>query len=72
MDEMEKINYSVYLANWAQHLEQSSSVILITGRSQKGVALTAGSFGQLSLETCMRVLNTVVSYYMFLKTMIDA
>nr|CAH7742721.1 unnamed protein product [Callosobruchus chinensis] len=40
--------------------------------SQKGVALTAGSFGQLSLETCMRVLNTVVSYYMFLKTMIDA
>ncbi|VEN61005.1 unnamed protein product [Callosobruchus maculatus] len=47
-------------------------VNVILPGSQKRVAVTAGSFGELSLETCMKVLNTVVSYYMFLKTMIDA
>ncbi|VEN61006.1 unnamed protein product [Callosobruchus maculatus] len=71
MNEVERIDETVYLTNWVQYLEQSSSFIMIILRSHRGLALTVGGFGSMSLETSMKVFNTVISYFMFLKTMID-
>ncbi|KAJ8933371.1 hypothetical protein NQ314_014086, partial [Rhamnusium bicolor] len=64
-------SYSAYFSNWQEHITQSvkTPTLMIMARSQKRLDITAGGLVNINLETCMKTVKTVVSYYMFLRTM---
>ncbi|KAJ8967750.1 hypothetical protein NQ314_002629 [Rhamnusium bicolor] len=70
-DEADEITNRTYFSKWNEHTTQSvkTATLMILGRSQKKVLITAGGFIKIDLETCLKTLKTMVSYSMFLRTM---
>ncbi|CAH2002733.1 unnamed protein product [Acanthoscelides obtectus] len=67
------ICYCVPSQEWYEHVGSTApygkAMVLLQGKSQMSVMLTAGGFLNMDLQTGLATLKTMVSYSMFLKTM---
>ncbi|CAH1997784.1 unnamed protein product [Acanthoscelides obtectus] len=73
VDESGKLVECLYDSRWYEHVGSTApyakAMLLLQGKSQMNVMLTAGGFLKMNLQTGLATLKTMVSYSMFLKTM---
>ncbi|CAH2002731.1 unnamed protein product [Acanthoscelides obtectus] len=73
VDESGKLVECLYDSRWYEHVGSTApyakAMLLLQGKSQMNVMLTAGGFLNMNLQTGIATLKTMVSYSMFLRTM---
>nr|CAI5866179.1 unnamed protein product [Callosobruchus analis] len=68
LDEVDKICDSIYSSAWYNHPEEKQTILLIIMNAQKKFYVQAGKFLNMNLATSMNTVKTMVSYCMFLQT----
>nr|QNH68065.1 odorant receptor 41 [Apriona germarii] len=69
-DQAGEISNSVYFSNWYKYPEKyiRTATILMMLNGQKPIIITALKFMKVDLETCLKTIQTMLSYFMFLRT----
>ncbi|VEN53915.1 unnamed protein product, partial [Callosobruchus maculatus] len=64
----EQIGVSLYLSKWHKYPSHSKAVLLglLSGRIEAFIDI--GGFGRLNMQTCLLTMKTMMSYFMFLRT----
>ncbi|CAH1966604.1 unnamed protein product [Acanthoscelides obtectus] len=68
--EVNEIYGSIYSSAWYNYPEEKRTVLMIITNAQREVCIQAGRFLTINLATSMNTVKTMVSYCMFLQTVI--
>ncbi|VEN53914.1 unnamed protein product, partial [Callosobruchus maculatus] len=68
VNQAEQIGVSLYLSKWHKYPSHSKAVLLglLSGRIEAFIDI--GGFGRLNMQTCLLTMKTMMSYFMFLRT----
>nr|XP_023019279.1 uncharacterized protein LOC111508090 [Leptinotarsa decemlineata] len=68
-DEVDKLSENIYCSKWYKYPQYSKDVLILVGKFQLKMLISAGGFANIDLKTGFAALKTMVSYCMFLRTM---
>nr|ALR72550.1 odorant receptor OR5 [Colaphellus bowringi] len=69
-DEANNIPNAVYFTDWYRDSKQSTSVLMMISNGQRDISIKAGEVIKINLATSLSTIKTLLSYFMFLRTVV--